>query len=191
MREVVGDQITLMLDANQVWEPDQAIEWMKHLAEFEPWFIEEPTSPDDVLGHKQIRDGIAPIKVATGEACQNRILFKQFLQAEAIDVVQIDASRVGGLNENLAIMLMAAKFAKPVCPHAGGVGLCEYVQHLSMIDFLAISASWEGRVTEYVDHHHEHFVDPCTVTNGRYQVPTQPGFSIEMKPDTLAQFPSS
>ncbi|MFM1559550.1 MAG: L-fuconate dehydratase [Roseibacillus sp.] len=191
VREVVGDQITLMLDANQVWEPDQAIEWMKHLAEFEPWFIEEPTSPDDVLGHKQIRDGIAPIKVATGEACQNRILFKQFLQAEAIDVVQIDASRVGGLNENLAIMLMAAKFAKPVCPHAGGVGLCEYVQHLSMIDFLAISASWEGRVTEYVDHLHEHFVDPCTVTNGRYQVPTQPGFSIEMKPDTLAQFPSS
>jgi L-fuconate dehydratase len=190
VREVVGDQITLMLDANQVWEPDQAIEWMKHLAEFEPWFIEEPTSPDDVLGHKQIRDGIAPIKVATGEACQNRILFKQFLQAEAIDVVQIDASRVGGLNENLAIMLMAAKFAKPVCPHAGGVGLCEYVQHLSMIDFLAISASWEGRVTEYVDHLHEHFVDPCTVTNGRYQVPTQPGFSIEMKPDTLAQFPS-
>jgi L-fuconate dehydratase len=191
VREVVGDQITLMLDANQVWEPDQAIEWMKHLAEFEPWFIEEPTSPDDVLGHKQIRDGIAPIKVATGEACQNRILFKQFLQAEAIDVVQIDASRVGGLNENLAIMLMAAKFGKPVCPHAGGVGLCEYVQHLSMIDFLAISASWEGRVTEYVDHLHEHFVDPCTVTNGRYQVPTQPGFSIEMKPDTLAQFPSS
>ncbi|MFP6881960.1 MAG: L-fuconate dehydratase [Roseibacillus sp.] len=191
VREVVGDQISLMLDANQVWEPDQAIEWMKHLAEFEPWFIEEPTSPDDVLGHKQIRDGIAPIKVATGEACQNRILFKQFLQAEAIDVVQIDASRVGGLNENLAIMLMAAKFAKPVCPHAGGVGLCEYVQHLSMIDFLAISASWEGRVTEYVDHLHEHFVDPCTVTNGRYQVPTQPGFSIEMKPDTLAQFPSS
>ena len=191
VREAVGDQITLMLDANQVWEPDQAIEWMKHLAEFEPWFIEEPTSPDDVLGHKQIRDGIAPIKVATGEACQNRILFKQFLQAEAIDVVQIDASRVGGLNENLAIMLMAAKFGKPVCPHAGGVGLCEYVQHLSMIDFLAISASWEGRVTEYVDHLHEHFVDPCTVTNGRYQVPTQPGFSIEMKPDTLAQFPSS
>ena len=191
VREVVGDQITLMLDANQVWEPDQAIEWMKHLADFEPWFIEEPTSPDDVLGHKQIRDGIAPIKVATGEACQNRILFKQFLQAEAIDVVQIDASRVGGLNENLAIMLMAAKFAKPVCPHAGGVGLCEYVQHLSMIDFLAISASWEGRVTEYVDHLHEHFVDPCTITNGRYQVPTQPGFSIEMKPDTLAQFPSS
>jgi L-fuconate dehydratase len=191
VREVVGDQITLMLDANQVWEPDQAIEWMKHLAEFNPWFLEEPTSPDDVLGHKQIRDGIAPIKVATGEACQNRILFKQFLQAEAIDVVQIDAARVGGLNENLAIMLLAAKFDKPVCPHAGGVGLCEYVQHLSMIDYLVISGSWEGRVTEYVDHLHEHFVYPCILKQGRYQAPTEPGFSIEMKPETLALFPSS
>jgi L-fuconate dehydratase len=191
VREVVGDQITLMLDANQVWEPDQAIEWMKHLAEFNPWFLEEPTSPDDVLGHKQIRDGIAPIKIATGEACQNRILFKQFLQAEAIDVVQIDAARVGGLNENLAIMLLAAKFDKPVCPHAGGVGLCEYVQHLSMIDYLVISGSWEGRVTEYVDHLHEHFVHPCILKQGRYQVPTEPGFSIEMKPETLARFPSS
>jgi|TARA_B110000196_G_scaffold246619_1_gene215501 L-fuconate dehydratase len=191
VREVVGDQITLMLDANQVWEPDQAIEWMKHLAEFNPWFLEEPTSPDDVLGHKQIRDGIAPIKIATGEACQNRILFKQFLQAEAIDVVQIDAARVGGLNENLAIMLLAAKFDKPVCPHAGGVGLCEYVQHLSMIDYLVISGSWEGRVTEYVDHLHEHFVHPCILIQGRYQAPTEPGFSIEMNPETLARFPSS
>ena len=164
---------------------------MKPLSEFDLWFLEEPTSPDDVIGHRQIRDGIAPIKVATGECCQNRILFKQFLQAEAIDVVQIDAARVGGLNENLAIMLMAAKFGKPVCPHAGGVGLCEYVQHLSMIDYLSISGSWEGRVTEYVDHLHEHFVTPCVLENGRYQAPSAPGFSIEMKEETLAQFPST
>jgi len=191
VREVIGDSITLMLDANQVWEPAQAVDWMRQLAEFNPWFIEEPTSPDDILGHKQIRDAIAPIKVATGEVCQNRIMFKQFLQAGAIDVVQIDASRVGGLNENLAIMLMAAKFGKPVCPHAGGVGLCEYVQHLSMIDFLVVSGSWEGRVAEYVDHLHEHFVHPCTVVNGRYQAPAEPGFSIEMKPETLARFPAN
>lgn len=189
VREVIGDQITLMLDANQVWEPDQAIAWMKQLAQFEPWFIEEPTSPDDILGHKQIRDAIAPIKVATGEVCQNRIMFKQFLQAEAIDVVQIDASRVGGLNENLAIMLLAAKFDKPVCPHAGGVGLCEYVQHLSMIDYLVVSGSWDGRVAEYVDHLHEHFLDPCRLIKGRYRAPERPGFSIEMRPETLAQFP--
>ena len=189
VREVVGDRITLMVDANQVWEPDEAIKWMKPLAEFDLWFLEEPTSPDDVLGHKQIRDGIAPIKIATGECCQNRILFKQFLQAGAIDVVQVDAARVGGLNENLAIMIMAAKFGKPVCPHAGGVGLCEYVQHLSIIDFLSISGSWEGRVTEYVDHLHEHFVAPCVLKKGRYQVPTTPGFSIQMKAETLAQFP--
>ncbi len=191
VREVVGDQITLMVDANQVWEPDEAIAWMKHLAEFDLWFLEEPTSPDDVLAHKQIREAIAPVRIATGECCQNRIMFKQFLQAEAIDVVQIDAARVGGLNENLAIMLLAAKFGKPVCPHAGGVGLCEYVQHLSIIDFLSISGSWEGRVTEYVDHLHEHFVTPCVLKNGRYQAPTAPGFSIEMKADTLAMFPPS
>lgn len=189
IREVVGDRITLMVDANQVWEPAQAIAWMEELAVFNPWFIEEPTSPDDILGHKQIRDAIAPIKVATGEMCQNRILFKQFMQAGAIDIVQIDAARVGGLNENLAIMLLAAKFGLPVCPHAGGVGLCEYVQHLSMIDYLVVSGSWDGRVAEYVDHLHEHFVDPCQVANGRYQAPTRPGFSIEMLPETLARFP--
>lgn len=189
LREVIGDRITLMVDANQVWEPDQAIAWMKELAPFEPWFIEEPTSPDDILGHRQIREGIAPIKVATGEMCQNRIMFKQFLQAGAIDIVQIDAARVGGLNENLAIMLLAAKFGAPVCPHAGGVGLCEYVQHLSMIDYLVVSGTWEGRVAEYVDHLHEHFVDPCVVENGRYRPPSRPGFSIEMKTETLAQFP--
>ena len=191
VREVVGNNITLMVDANQVWEPSEAVEWMKSLAEFDLWFLEEPTSPDDILGHRQVREGIHPIKVATGECCQNRIIFKQFLQADAIDVVQIDATRVGGLNENLAIMLMAAKFGKPICPHAGGVGLCEYVQHLSMIDYLCISGSWEGKVAEYVDHLHEHFVTPCIMKDGRYQAPMDPGFSIEMKPDTLARFPAT
>ena len=191
VREVVGNNITLMVDANQVWEPSEAVEWMKSLAEFDLWFLEEPTSPDDILGHRQVREGIHPIKVATGECCQNRIIFKQFLQADAIDVVQIDATRVGGLNENLAIMLMAAKFEKPICPHAGGVGLCEYVQHLSMIDYLCISGSWEGKVAEYVDHLHEHFVTPCILKDGRYQAPMDPGFSIEMKPDTLARFPAT
>ena len=191
VREVVGDKITLMVDANQVWEPAEAVEWMKSLAEFDLWFLEEPTSPDDILGHRQVREGIQPVKVATGECCQNRIIFKQFLQADAIDVVQIDATRVGGLNENLAIMLMAAKFGKPICPHAGGVGLCEYVQHLSMIDYLCISGSWEGKVAEYVDHLHEHFVTPCILKNGRYQAPMDPGFSIEMKPETLARFPAN
>ncbi|HBM76775.1 MAG TPA: fuconate dehydratase [Verrucomicrobiales bacterium] len=191
VREVVGDKITLMVDANQVWEPSEAVEWMKSLAEFDLWFLEEPTSPDDILGHREVREGISPIKVATGECCQNRIIFKQFLQADAIDVVQIDATRVGGLNENLAIMLMAAKFEKPICPHAGGVGLCEYVQHLSMIDYLCISGSWEGKVAEYVDHLHEHFVTPCILKNGRYQTPMDPGFSIEMRPETLARFPAT
>ena len=191
VREVVGDKITLMVDANQVWEPSEAVEWMKSLAKFDLWFLEEPTSPDDILGHRQVREGIHPVKVATGECCQNRIIFKQFLQADAIDIVQIDATRVGGLNENLAIMLMAAKFGKPICPHAGGVGLCEYVQHLSMIDYLCISGSWEGKVAEYVDHLHEHFVTPCILKNGRYQAPMDPGFSIEMKTETLARFPAN
>ncbi len=181
LREEIGPDRTLMIDANQIWEVSQAIDWVKALQPFDPWFIEEPTSPDDILGHAQIRAGVAPTKVATGEMCQNRILFKQFLQADAIDVVQIDSCRVGGINENIAIMLMAAKFGKPVCPHAGGVGLCEYVQHLSMIDYLAISGSWEGRVTEFVDHLHEHFLTPCVVKDGRYMAPLEPGFSIEMK----------
>lgn len=181
VREEIGPDRVLMIDANQIWEEAEAIAWVRDLAPFNPWFIEEPTSPDDILAHKAIRAGVAPIKVATGEMCQNRILFKQFLQADAIDVVQIDAARVGGLNENLAIMLLAAKFGKPVCPHAGGVGLCEYVQHLSMIDYLCISGTWEGRVAEFVDHLHEHFVTPCVVRQGRYLAPTAAGFSIEMK----------
>ncbi len=188
LRKTIGPDARLMFDANQIWEVDEAIAWMKELARFDPWFIEEPTSPDDILGHRQIREAIAPIQVATGEMCQNRIIFKQFMQADALDIVQIDAVRVGGLSENLAIMLMAAKFGKPVCPHAGGVGLCEYVQHLSMIDYLVISGTNEGRVAEYVDHLHEHFVTPCVIENGRYMPPMAPGFSIEMKPASLREF---
>ena len=177
-----------MMDANQIWEASEAIEWMRELARFDPWFIEEPTSPDDMIAHRQIRDAISPVKIATGEMCQNRILFKQFMQMDAIDIVQIDAARVGGLSENLAIMLMAAKFGKPVCPHAGGVGLCEYVQHLSIIDYLSISGSHEGRVAEYVDHLHEHFITPCVVAEGRYMPPLTPGFSIEMHADSIERF---
>lgn len=188
LRESVGSDCKLMFDANQVWEAGEAIAWMKELARFDPWFIEEPTSPDDILAHREIRDAILPIKVATGEMCQNRVIFKQFMQADALDIVQIDAARVGGLNENLAIMLMAAKFGKPVCPHAGGVGLCEYVQHLSMIDYLCISGTHKGRVAEYVDHLHEHFVTPCIVQNGHYMPPAEPGFSIEMKPESMSRF---
>lgn len=188
LREAVGKDARLMMDANQVWEVDDAISWMRELARFDPWFIEEPTSPDDILAHREIRKAISSIKVATGEMCQNRIIFKQFMQADALDIVQIDAARVGGLSENLAIMLMAAKFGKPVCPHAGGVGLCEYVQHLSMIDYLSISGTHDGRVAEYVDHLHEHFVTPCVVQNGRYMPPAAPGFSIEMKPESLTEF---
>lgn len=188
LRETVGPHARLMFDANQVWEVDEAIAWIKELARFDPWFIEEPTSPDDIIAHRQIRDAIAPIQVATGEMCQNRIIFKQFMQQDALDIVQIDAVRVGGLSENLAIMLMAAKFGKPVCPHAGGVGLCEYVQHLAMIDYLVISGTDEDRVAEYVDHLHEHFLTPCVIENGRYMPPAAPGFSIEMKPTSLRNF---
>lgn len=184
-REAIGDEVKLMIDANQVWEVDQAIDWIDKLAFAKPWFIEEPTSPDDVMGHARIRQAVAPIKVATGEMCQNRILFKQFIMAGGIDVVQIDACRLGGLNEVLAVMLMAAKYDLPVCPHAGGVGLCEYVQHLSMIDFVAIAGTHEGRVIEYVDHLHEHFVSPCVIQNAAYVAPDAPGFSIEMKAESI------
>ncbi len=188
LREAIGPDAKMMLDANQVWEVSEAITWMKALARFDPWFIEEPTSPDDIVAHREIREAIAPVKVATGEMCQNRIVFKQFMQMDALDIVQIDAARVGGLSENLAIMLMAAKFEKPVCPHAGGVGLCEYVQHLSMIDYLSISGTYDGRVAEYVDHLHEHFETPCVVRNGRYMPPCEPGFSIDMKPASIKGF---
>ncbi len=187
-REVIGPDRYLMVDANQVWEVGQAIEWMQQLAFCKPFFIEEPTSPDDVAGHRKIRKAIAPIKVATGEMCQNRIMFKQFIVEGAIDIVQIDSCRMGGLNEVLAVLLLAAKYGKPVWPHAGGVGLCEYVQHLSMIDYIAVSGTMEGRVIEYVDHLHEHFLDPCRIENAAYMPPSRPGFSIEMKPDSIATY---
>lgn len=181
-REELGPDRYLMIDANQVWDVDQALAWLPQLAFAKPWFIEEPTSPDDVAGHRRIREAMkGAMQVATGEMCQNRIMFKQFIVGGALDVVQIDACRLGGVNEVLAVMLMAAKHGLKVCPHAGGVGLCEYVQHLSMIDWLCIAGTREGRVIEYVDHLHEHFVDPCTMRGGAYMAPTRPGYSIEMK----------
>lgn len=187
-REVIGPDRQLMIDANQVWEVNDAISWVKHLAFASPWFIEEPTSPDDVEGHRRIREAVYPVKVATGEMCQNRILFKQFIMREAIDVVQIDACRLGGVNEVLAVMLMAAKYHLPVCPHAGGVGLCEYVQHLSMIDYLCIAGTHDGRVIEYVDHLHEHFLNPCEIQGAAYMPPQAPGYSIEMHPASIEQY---
>ncbi|WP_232495752.1 L-fuconate dehydratase [Novosphingobium kaempferiae] len=187
-REAVGPDCKLMIDANQIWETGQAIEWVKALAFAEPWFIEEPTSPDDVEAHRTIREAVHPIRVATGEMCQNRVLFKQFIMRGAIDVVQIDSCRIGGVNEILAVLLMAAKHGLPVCPHAGGVGLCEYVQHLSMIDYLCFSGTMEDRVIEYVDHLHEHFIDPCVIRDAAYMPPTRPGFSIEMKPQSIADY---
>lgn len=186
-RAELGDDVNLMIDANQVWDVPQAIDWVKQLSFCNPLFIEEPTSPDDILGHKAIREAVSPVGVATGEMCQNRVMFKQFIAAGAIDIVQIDACRLGGLNEVLAVQMMAARAGLPVWPHAGGVGLCEYVQHLSMIDYLAVSGSKEGRVTEFVDHLHEHFVDPCIVKDGFYLAPENPGFSIEVKPTVLLQ----
>ena len=187
-REEIGPDVQLMIDANQVWEVDQAIDWVKQLAFAKPWFIEEPTSPDDIAGHRRIREAVAPVQVATGEMCQNRVMFKQFIQEGALDVVQIDSCRVGGLNEILSILLMAAKHELKVCPHAGGVGLCEYVQHLSMIDYICISGTHEGRVIEFVDHLHEHFLDPVRIENAAYMPPKKPGFSIEMKAESLRQF---
>ena len=188
VRDIIGPRGILMLDANQVWEVDQAIESMRALQEFSPWFIEEPTHPDDVLGHRKIRQSLRGVKVATGEQCQNRILFKQLIESDAIDIVQIDACRMGGLNEILTVCLLAAKYGKPVCPHAGGVGLCEYVQHISMIDYVQISADIGARVIEFVNHLHEHFEAPCEVVNGAYRAPSAPGFSIRMLPETLAAF---
>jgi L-fuconate dehydratase len=187
-REVIGPDRYLMIDANQVWEVDQAIEWVKKLAFANPFFVEEPTSPDDVAGHRKIRQAIGSVKVATGEMCQNRIMFKQFIAEGAIDIVQIDSCRMGGLNEVLAVLLIAAKYNLPVWPHAGGVGLCEYVQHLSMIDYVAVSGTKDGRVIEYVDHLHEHFVDPCIIQDAAYMPPSRPGFSIEMKPESIAEY---
>lgn len=187
-REAIGPGIRMAIDANQRWNVDEAVTWTRALAEFDPYWVEEPTSPDDVLGHAAIREAVAPVKVATGEHVQNRIVFKQLLQAGAIDVLQIDAARVGGVNENLAILLLAAKFGVPVCPHAGGVGLCELVQHLSMFDYVALSGTTENRVIEYVDHLHDHFIDPVAVRGGHYMAPTEPGFSATMRAESLAEF---
>jgi L-fuconate dehydratase len=186
VREAIGDERTLMVDANQAWDVTTAIERAIDLAPFHPWWLEEPTSPDDVLGHRTIAEAIRPlgIGVATGEHCANRVIFKQLLQAGAIDFCQIDSCRLGGVNENLAVILMAAKFGVPVCPHAGGVGLCEYVQHLSMFDYLVVSATMEGRVIEYVDHLHEHFEDPVKIRRGRYLAPSMPGYSITIRDQT-------
>ena len=181
IREEIGPDHELMMDANQIWDVREAIDWMARLAEFRPLWIEEPTSPDDILGHAAIAKALAPIGVATGEHCHNRVMFKQLLQAEAIAFCQIDSCRLGGVNEVLAVLLMAAKSGVPVCPHAGGVGLCEYVQHLSMFDYVCVSGSMEGRMTEYVDHLHEHFEHPVVVTEGKYRAPEYPGYSITMK----------
>jgi L-fuconate dehydratase len=188
IREEIGPENKLMVDANQVWDVDQAIAWMEKLAAYDPWWIEEPTSPDDVLGHAAIRKAIAPIKVATGEHAMNRVLFKQLMQADAIDFCQLDSCRLGGVNEVIAVYLLAARNDVPVCPHAGGVGLCEYVQHLQIFDYISISGTMKDRVIEFADHLHEHFLHPVRLENGRYQMPHAPGYSIEMYPDSLARF---
>ncbi|MFI5890205.1 L-fuconate dehydratase [Actinoplanes sp. NPDC051513] len=187
-REVCGPDIRIAVDANQRWDVPVAIEWIKALSPYDPWWIEEPTSPDDILGHATIARAIEPIRVATGEHVQNRIVFKQLLQARGLDYLQIDAARVAGVNENIAILLLAAKFGVPVCPHAGGVGLCELVQHLSMFDYVAVSGSMENRIIEYVDHLHEHFVDPVVIRDGRYTAPAAPGFGSTMRPETLTTY---
>nr|WBO81772.1 L-fuconate dehydratase [Streptomyces sp. SBE_14.2] len=187
-RAAVGPDIRLAVDANQRWDVPEAIRWTTALAEFDPYWIEEPTSPDDILGHAAVRRAVAPVKVATGEHVQNRVVFKQLLQAGALDIVQIDAARVGGVNENLAVLLLAAKFGVPVCPHAGGVGLCELVQHLSMYDYVAVTGTTENRVIEYVDHLHDHFLDPVLIREGHYTAPTAPGFSAAMRPESIARY---
>jgi len=194
-RSVVGPDVRIAVDANQRWDVGDAIAWMTALAPYDPWWIEEPTSPDDVLGHAAVRRALAtagpggrPIRVATGEHVANRVMFKQLLQAEAVDVVQLDACRVAGVTENVAILLLAARFGVPVCPHAGGVGLCELVQHLSMFDYVAVSGSLDDRVIEYVDHLHEHFVDPVVISRGAYLAPRAPGFSARMHADSLARY---
>ena len=188
IRDEIGPDALLMMDANQVWDVDEAIANMQRLAWVQPYWIEEPTHPDDVLGHARIARAVAPIRVATGEVAANRVIFKQLLQAGAIQVCQVDACRVAGVNEVVSILLMAAKFGVPVCPHAGGVGLCEYVQHLAMFDYLRVGTRLDGRMIEYIDHLHEHFIDPVRVIGGRYQVPTAPGYSVTMKPSSIAEF---
>ncbi len=188
MREEIGWDCRMMVDANQKWGVEEAIRRTLQLSEVKPWWMEEPTSPDDILGHARIRREAAPTRIATGEHCHNSVMFKQLFQAQAIDVCQIDSCRVAGINENLAIILMAAKFGIPVCPHAGGVGLCEYVQHLAIFDFLGVSCSLEDRVIEFVDHLHEHFLHPAVIRHGNYVVPQSSGYSCEILPESLERF---
>ena len=188
VREEIGPDKMMAVDANQRWGVDEAIGWMAQLAEFNPYWIEEPTSPDDILGHAAIARAVAPIHVATGEHVHNRVMFKQFLQAGGLSICQIDAARLGGVNEVLAVLLLAAEFGVPVCPHAGGVGLCELVQHLSVIDYVCVSGSLEGRVIEYVDHLHEHFLDPVVIRDAHYVVPSRPGYSAQMLPESLERY---
>jgi len=188
MREEIGWERKLMMDANQVWGVNEAISWMKHLAAFKPHFIEEPTSPDDILGHATIARAIAPIRVATGEVCHNRVMFKQLMQANAIGYCQVDSCRLGGVNEVLAVLLLAKKFGVPVWPHAGGVGLCEYVQHLAVVDYVCVSASLEDRLTEYSDHYHEVFANPVVMRDGHYMPPAAPGYSATMTPEALSEY---
>jgi L-fuconate dehydratase len=188
IRDEIGPDRMLAVDANQRWDVGQAIDWMRQLAPIDPYWIEEPTSPDDILGHASIARAVAPVRVATGEHVHNRVMFKQLLQADAIGVCQIDACRLGGVNEVLAVLLMAAETGVPVCPHAGGVGLCELVQHLSIIDYVCVSGSLEGRMIEYVDHLHDHFLDPVVIRDGNYLVPTRPGYSGQMRPSSLERY---
>jgi L-fuconate dehydratase len=188
IREEIGPDRMLAVDANQRWDVGTAIDWMSRLAPFDPYWIEEPTSPDDILGHAAIARAVAPILVATGEHVHNRVMFKQFLAAGALGVCQIDACRLGGVNEVVAVLLLAARFGVPVCPHAGGVGLCELVQHLSAFDYIAVSGRLDGRMIEYVDHLHEHFLDPVVIGDGRYRLPTRPGYGAEMRPASVEQF---
>lgn len=188
MRNAIGDECALMMDANQVWDVDEAIHWMERLGDFDPLWIEEPTSPDDVLGHARIAAAVRPVGVATGEHCANRVMWKQLFQAGAVDYAQIDGCRLGGVNEVIAVLLLAAKFDVPVCPHAGGVGLCEHVQHFSLFDYVAVSGSLEGRMTEYADHLHEHFEHPVRIERGRYRAPEAPGFGLAMKPSSLERY---
>jgi L-fuconate dehydratase len=187
-RNAVGPNVRVAVDANQRWGIAQAVVAIEALAPWQPYWVEEPTSPDEILGLAAIRAAIAPVKIAAGEHVANRVIFKQLLQAGAIDFITLDAARVAGVNENVAILLLAAKFGIPVCPHAGGVGLCEMVQHLAMFDFVAVSATMADRVLEYVDHLHEHFTDPVRVTRGRYLAPTAPGFSATFRPGSLRDY---
>lgn len=190
IRDMIGPENKLMLDANQRWDVNEAISWVKELAVFKPLWIEEPTSPDDILGHATISKALAPygIGVATGEQCHNRVMFKQFLQAHALQYLQIDSCRLGSVNENLSVLLMAKKYNIPVCPHAGGVGLCELVQHLIIFDYISVSGSLENRMCEYVDHLHEHFKYPVAIQNASYMPPKDPGYSTEMKPESVSQY---